>query len=456
VHREAELACDGLGEEHVAVGPRPRLGAVQRQHADHPVEHDHGGREHRAGAEALEHLDATERRVDELGSVLDVGDGDRAAVACGEVRDRQRRRGAGDRLKPFDEPLGAHGHRLVGLAEADEAARGAERASRFRHRDARDRVEVMTGADAARDLRDETLASECMVERGGGARPVERDRRLTGQCLDQPQFLHRKHPPFVRGGRDHDTDHALVDDQRYERRALGAHAFREALVDQRRRIAVEDRHGRSLEEGARDPGRLVVEVHAHLAPPREVLPAGACEQPGRLVLVSGDERERVELGADEHLDLVQQQARRLGRILDPRERVHQPGDGVDLPVAHGDELLGLAGARAAHQDHRGLAPATEEDDRRDERDERRRERGPDMPSDRRFVVQHDRAEDRRRDRDRREDRGQRDVRHRHAAPLAPERRRERGGHEQVGARQHEQRHRVEIDSLVCVAHWAIR
>ena len=158
---------------------------------------------------------------------------------------------------------------------------------------------------------------------------------------------------------------------------------------------------------------------------------------------------------DQALDLVEQDARRVDRLLDPRERVDDPGDRVELAVAHADELFCFTRASAAHHDAGGLAPAPQEDQRRDERDERGHERRPDVAADRRAVVQHLGREDPGRDPDRGKDRRQPDVGDGHPAPLAPERRRERCGHHQVRARQDEQRDSVEVDSLVFGAHWAL-
>ena len=232
-------------------------------------------------------------------------------------------------------------------------------------------------------------------------------------------------------------------------------ALREAGVDERRGVAVVDGHGGGLEERARDAGGLVVQVQAHLAPPRQVLPAGAGEQADRLVLVAVDERQRVELGLDQARDLVEQGARRVDRLLDPGQRVDDAPDRLELAVADADELLCFTRASAAHHDSCGLAPAPEEDQRRDERDERGHERRPDVAADRGAVVQHLRREDPGRDPDRGKDRRQPDVGHAHSSPLSPERGRERCGHHQVGTRQDEQRDSVEVDSLVFGTHWAL-
>ena len=271
VQRQAELAGDGLGQAHVARRPRPRLAPMQREHADHAVEDDHRRGEHGARAEPRQALDAAQGRIAEPGRVEHVGDRNSAPLAPGEVRDRQARHGFADRLEPVRPPLGADRHRLAALAEPDEAARGVDRAARLGHGDARDRVQVVNRADAARDLRHQPLARECPVERGGRARAVERDRGLAGERLHQPDLLRGEGSPLAGGRGDQHADHALLDDQRHEDGALRVGGSRQPLADERRRFDVVDRHRRRLEERARDPGGLVVQMHAHLAPPREVL-----------------------------------------------------------------------------------------------------------------------------------------------------------------------------------------
>ena len=199
-----------------------------------------------------------------------------------------------------------------------------------------------------------------------------------------------------------------------------------------------------------------MQVNAHLAPPGEVLAAGAREQAERLVFVLVHERERVEVGADQALDLVEEDARGVGRLLDPRERVHDPRDRVELAVADADELFCFTRASAAHHHAGRLAPAPQEDQRRDERDERGHERRPDVAAERQSLSCSTSAA---------KIPAAIPTAGKIAAsptsvtltrsPLAPERRRQSCGHHQVRARQDEQRDSVEVDSLVFGAHWAL-
>ena len=86
-------------------------------------------------------------------------------------------------------PLGPHPHCLTALFEPDEAARGPESAAGLGDRDPGDVVEVVDGADPARDLGDEPLPRECLVEHRGRARPLECKRGLAGECLHQLQLF---------------------------------------------------------------------------------------------------------------------------------------------------------------------------------------------------------------------------------------------------------------------------
>src|SRR6266576_4465992 len=313
----------------------------------------------------------------------------------------------------------------------------------------------MRGADAARDRRDQPLAGERLVEGRRQARAVEGDRRLAAHGLHQAQFLGRE-GPAVAGRRGHqDADHALVDHQRDERRALRPGGPGERLADEHGGLDVEDCNRRGLEVRAGDPGRLVAEADPHLRPPADVAAGRAGDEPARLEAVVVDQRQRRELDAEERHDLVEQRAPGDLRLLRPRQRGGQARDRVQLAVAERDELLRLARARDTQEDAAALVPARQKDDRRDDRDQAGREGRPDLPAERRTVVQDEAADDRRRNRDPGEDRRQGEIAERDAAPLPPEHGHERGEHEQVRARQHEQRDCVEVDSLVLGCHWAL-
>ena len=198
-----------------------------------------------------------------------------------------------------------------------------------------------------------------------------------------------------------------------------------------------------------------MQVEPHRIPPADVLAVGASDETGCLAAVLGDERQRGELDVEQGGYLVEQRPARCRRVLRSRQRAGEAGDGIELAVAQRDELLGLAGPRAAHDDMRAIAPAQQEQERRSQRDQGPGERQPDLPPDRRAFVEDDRAEDRRGDSDAGEHQRERQIRSPDSAPLAPEAGQQGSAHEQVRGREDEQRHGVEIDSLVLGGHWAL-
>jgi len=107
-----------------------------------------------------------------------------------------------------------------------------------------------------------------------------------------------------------------------------------ALADERRRLDVVYRHWSRLEVGARDSRRLVVQVHADVGEPVEILAAGTREQAGRLVVALVHESEGRELEPEQRSHLVEQHARGLDRVLGARERVGEGRDRSQLAVAH--------------------------------------------------------------------------------------------------------------------------
>ena len=453
---QPDLARNGLRQRDLARRPRPGLRPVQPEHPDHPVEDDDRRREHRARAELHQRVDVPQRFVEELRGVAHVCDGNGAALARGEVRDRQPAGVVADRRQALHPPLRADRKHLGLFADPDETARRADRAARLGHGHAGDRVEVVHRAHAARDLADEPLARKRLIERIRRASAVERDRGFPGQGLHQPQLVRGERTTLARGRSDQHADNPLLDDERHERTALCLGRLREAPADERRGLDVVHRHRSRLEVGARDSRRLVVQVHANLAEPVEVRAAGAREQADRLVLALVDERESRELDPQQRSHLVEEHARDLDRVLRARERIGERRNGSELAVAQRHQLLCFTRAWTAQHHPCRVAPAPEEDQGRNERDQRRDEGRPDMPAERRAFVEHDGAEDRGRDRDPGEHEDEGDVGDADPAPLAPERGRQGCGDEQVRPRQHEQRNGVEVDSLLLGTHWAIR
>ena len=202
---------DGLGDRDVSLGPRARPGAVQAQHADHPVEDDHRRREDGARAEPLQDLAPAEERVFELRRVAHVGDRDRASLAGRQVGGRQALdRFFADRRETLGEPLSPHRQPLARLAEPQEAAGGTEGAARLGDGHARNGVEIVHGTDAPRDLGHQSLAREGLVQGRRRPRPVERDCRLACDRLHQPELLRRERAPLARRRKDEHAGHPLV------------------------------------------------------------------------------------------------------------------------------------------------------------------------------------------------------------------------------------------------------
>ena len=231
--RQADLMGDRFRERHVAGRPGLGLGAMEAEHADHPVEDDHRRRERGAAAELRQGVAASERGIVQLLRARDVGDAHRPPLADGEVRDGQALGHVADRREAVRPPLGAQREPLVGLAEADEAARGPEGTSGLGDGHAGDRVEVARRTDPPRDGRHQPLARESLVKRGRRPGAVERDRRLSGHGLHQPQLLGGERTPLARRCDNEHSDHPLVDSQRHERGAPGLRSLRQPAADER-------------------------------------------------------------------------------------------------------------------------------------------------------------------------------------------------------------------------------
>ena len=455
--RESDLVRHRLGHGDVALRPRTRFRPVHAEHADHPVEDDHRRRQDCPRAESIQRLAAAEERVVELGRRAHVGNGDRAKLTGREVGGRQALDGLiSNWLEAFGKPFGAHRQALARLAEPDEAARCAEGAPGLRDRHARDGVEIVDGADAARDLGDQALAGQRLVERSRRAGAVECDGRLPRDRLHQPELLGRERPPLTRARGHQHADHALVHRQWHEGGAFRADRRRQAAADERRGLDVVDGQRRRVEVGARDARGLAAEVEAHLGPPVDVLGSAPRDKPVRLAAVVAHECERRELDAHQRDDLVEQRPAGGDRVLHPREGARQACHGVELAIAERDQLLGLASPGPAQKEVGPVAPARQAyEHRRDEPDQAGGERRPDVAADRPAVPEDDHAEDRERDPDSGKDEGESEVGDRGASPLTPQRRSQHGGHQEVRSREHDQGNGVEIDSLVFGGHWAL-
>ena len=228
---------------------------------------------------------------------------------AGEVRDRQAGHRVADRLEPVGPPLGADRHRLAVLAEPDEAARSR----RSRGPVSVTATRVIASRSCTERTRREIFATSRSRVRARSSAEAERVRSSAIAVSPASASIRRissvakaRRSPVVAAISTPITRSSTISGTKT---ALFAPAVsRQPLADERRRFDVVDGDRRGLEERARDPGGLVVQVHAHLAPPREVLAGGARQQADRLVLVLVDERERVEVGARSAL-----RPRRAGR-----------------------------------------------------------------------------------------------------------------------------------------------
>src|SRR5262249_54229601 len=172
-------------------------------------------------------------------------------------------------------PVGREPLRLAGRTKPNEAAGRTERPPDLGDRDPRAGGEPLDRPYTSRDVSDEALSRERLVERTGRARPLERQRRVGRQRLHERYLLARE-GALGRGRRgDEDADDPLPGDQRDEGAALGAGRLDETRAHERRARAVEDDHRPRLEVGARDPGRFLIEIEPNVAPPADVAALGA-------------------------------------------------------------------------------------------------------------------------------------------------------------------------------------
>ena len=314
-------------------------------------------------------------------------------------------------------------------------------------RDAYDLGRVELASDPARDPGDVLFPLERLRQRRGRSQPIERERRLGGDGLEQRELVRRKRAlAQSRSNRQH-ADHALLGDHRNPHAALGAHALRESRAVERRALDVVDRDRRRVEDCTRDARGLLAQIESQLAPPGRIRPVELAEDARRTRRLLVDEHDRGELDAQQLAHLPYERPRRRLRVARARECVGDRCDGAQLAVAQRDALFRVAGAPDPARNERAVAPARDEEQRRDERDGDRREREPRVPAERPAVVEDEQTEDRRRDRDRGEHRHDGDVERVRAGPVPPDRRHERGRDDDVRTREEKQRERVEEDGF---------
>ncbi len=210
VKRDPDLAGHGLGQRDLCFGPWTRLGSVQPEDADHPVEDEDRSREHGERVEVEHALDPSELGVLQGGLRAHVADGDRSPLAGREIRDRKPIVVSADRNEALRVPLGANGHRPTRLAEPQEAALGAHGLAGLLDGDPQDRLQIELGSNLASDRRHQALPLERLGERARRSGAIEGERSLGGQGLEQRELLSREDPPLP-GRREHEhRQHLLV------------------------------------------------------------------------------------------------------------------------------------------------------------------------------------------------------------------------------------------------------
>ena len=344
-----ELARDRLAQADLAVGPDVPPVPVDGEHADRAIEDDDRRREGRPRAQGEEDGAAL---VLELR--LDVGDCNGAAGPRGDVRDRETLGlGASDRIDAVVHPLGLDRQRAFALPQTDEAARQPEGRAHFLERDAYDRLEVELGTDLARDRGEQSLPIEGILQGGGRAGPIERDRRLGREGAQRPELGRGERTPLLRRRDREHADHTLAGDERDEGGAARADRLRDMLLDQRRVRRVEHRDRSDLEHRARNPRGLPAQVEAKLTPVVEVFALTPGEQAPRLGQLLVDQHESRELDVEERCDLVQKDSRDGLGVAGAGDRSRNRLQRRELALAHGGAADGLAASAAKPFRHAG-------------------------------------------------------------------------------------------------------
>ena len=298
------------------------------------------------------------------------------------------------------------------------------------------------------------LAVERVRELRRRSRARERERGVAGQRLQEIHLFGAECTPFARRPDHEHRDHPLLRDHREEGGALRTDRVDELPADLCGRGGVEDRERRALENSARDPGRLVLEVEVELAEPLELVPVRAKQTASGSSSIVGDQYERRDVDADEPFHLDEQEPRDGLGIVRRRELARRLGHRLELAVAERRGLDCLPDANATRRDDRALAPPSEDEQGRRQEDEGNGEREPDASRERCPVDGQRRPEGRRHDRQAGEEQDEPPVGSRRPPPLGPERWRQKGGRSKVGRCHNEDRHRVEPQGLSRLCHWA--
>ena len=123
-------------------------------------------------------------------------------------------------------------------------------------------------------------------------RPIECERRLGGERLQQRQLVSGEDARRLRRREHEHRGHPLLGDERDEDGALRSAPFGEAAVDLLRARDVVDDDRAAFEDRARDSRRLAVEVDRDARPPVEVSVRAGGEEPLGALGVLADEGDR--------------------------------------------------------------------------------------------------------------------------------------------------------------------
>ena len=109
----------------------------------------------------------------------------------------------------------------------------AERARGFLHGDVENGIEVELDSELSGDTRDQPLALERLPESGRGSQPVERERGLVAESLEQAELVRRERPWPCNAREGQHAEHFAFGEERDESDALQACALDEPAADER-------------------------------------------------------------------------------------------------------------------------------------------------------------------------------------------------------------------------------
>ena len=186
---------------------------------------------------------------------------------------------------------------VTGHVDRDRSER--ERDGELVARDANDPFGVELGSQATHDLGRTLLAVERLGKRTCRPQPLERERRLGCNRLQDRELLRGELAVLVRRREREHADDTLLCDHRDPRAAARTDVRGKPWADERRRLDVVDRDRRPVEIRAGDPGRLRAQVDRRLRPPRSRLPRQLGVHTVRLPALLVDQHDAHEADAKE-------------------------------------------------------------------------------------------------------------------------------------------------------------